>query len=118
MLLRHTADTVRNSQQRSHELLVARYLQRYAAKNDTIGFFGPVAWAEVRPTSEVSVRHGSALASDAKVNFEPWAVQAMIAAIAQDPAMRGANGKPISCANSLPSKNELAVLAGHTGIFI
>lgn len=89
VLLRHTADTARNSQQRKHALLVARYLQRYAAKNDTIGFFGPVAWAEVRPTSEMSVRHTFALANNAKVNFEPWAVQTLIAAIAQDPAMRG-----------------------------
>ena len=90
VLLRHTADTVRNSQRRKHELLVARYLQRYAAKNDTIGFFGPVAWAVVRPASGISVHHGTALATDAKVNFEPWAVQTMIAAIAQDPGMRGA----------------------------
>ncbi|MBC3840302.1 hypothetical protein GXW82_09015 [Streptacidiphilus sp. 4-A2] len=27
------------------EALLARYAQRYCAKNDTIGFFGPVAWA-------------------------------------------------------------------------
>src|SRR6202035_1219433 len=37
----------RNAQHRQHEALVASYLQRYCAKNDTIGFFGPVGWAQI-----------------------------------------------------------------------
>ena len=37
----------RNSQQRQHEALVASYLQRYCAKNDSIGFFGPVGWSQI-----------------------------------------------------------------------
>ena len=36
----------RNGQHRQHEALVASYLQRYCAKNDTIGFFGPVGWSQ------------------------------------------------------------------------
>ncbi|MBY0589284.1 lantibiotic dehydratase family protein [bacterium] len=54
------------------QLLVAKYLQRYCAKNDTIGFFGPVGWA-------VAGRHGRFSACPALIDarqtfFEPWAV--------------------------------------------
>ena len=34
-----------NKSRRRAERLVTKYLQRYAAKNDTIGFFGPFGWA-------------------------------------------------------------------------
>jgi hypothetical protein len=34
-----------SSKVRQQERLVTRYVQRYCAKNDTIGFFGPVGWA-------------------------------------------------------------------------
>jgi len=40
----------RGSKQRQHEELVANYLQRYCVKNDTIGFFGPVGWAQIVST--------------------------------------------------------------------
>jgi len=36
------------SNQRRREEIVARYWQRYCAKNDTIGSFGPLAWGELR----------------------------------------------------------------------
>jgi hypothetical protein len=32
------------SKRRQRETVVASYWQRYCAKNDTIGFFGPLAW--------------------------------------------------------------------------
>src|ERR1700728_3026196 len=48
VLLRHEPGAgKRNSQHRQHEALVASYLQRYCAKNDTIGFFGPVSWSQL-----------------------------------------------------------------------
>src|SRR5207249_1901781 len=37
----------RNKLHRQHEALVASYLQRYCAKNDSIGFFGPMSWAQI-----------------------------------------------------------------------
>lgn len=37
----------RASRHRQHEALVASYLQRYGAKTETIGFFGPVSWSRI-----------------------------------------------------------------------
>ena len=39
----------RRQKRRFREDTVARYWQRYCGKNDTIGFFGPVAWGELDP---------------------------------------------------------------------
>ena len=36
------------SKERRREAVVARYWQRYCSKNDTIGFFGGLAWGELR----------------------------------------------------------------------
>jgi hypothetical protein len=38
------------SNARRRHSAIARYLQRYTTKNDTAGFFRPVAWAGVDPT--------------------------------------------------------------------
>src|SRR5436305_1527333 len=47
MLRRHGPEPARRkTKDRQHESLVASYLQRYCAKNDTIGFFGPVGWSQ------------------------------------------------------------------------
>ena len=45
----------RNQKQREREQLIANYLQRYCVKNDTIGFFGPVAWGEITTTGTALV---------------------------------------------------------------
>ena len=42
------------SKERRRAEIVARYWQRYCAKNDTIGFFGPLAWGELRRFGEES----------------------------------------------------------------
>lgn len=72
---RERRDSVRNQRQRSHEELVANYAQRYCVKNDTIGFFGPVAWGRIesgRPMLELS--HGPSLIKKRQTYFENWAV--------------------------------------------
>src|SRR6185436_13823656 len=52
-------EPVNSSKQRQHEELIAMYLQRYCTKNDTIGFFGPVGWAQFVPEGEaIEVRPG------------------------------------------------------------
>jgi len=70
----------RNTQTRQHEALVASYLQRYCAKNDTIGFFGPVGWSRVDDEPGIRVTHattGEMLA--ARVTYlEGWAVRAVM----------------------------------------
>jgi hypothetical protein len=55
---------------RKKELLVVRYLQRYAAKNDTIGFFGPVGWARWGDAGRW--RPSEALVAARAVFAEPW----------------------------------------------
>lgn len=71
----------RDSQHKQHEALVASYLQRYCAKNDTIGFFGPVGWSEIDDGSGIRVTPaapGRELAE--RVTYlEGWAVRAIMA---------------------------------------
>ncbi len=71
----------RNGQHRQHEALVASYLQRYCAKNDTIGFFGPVGWCQFDDGQGIRVTPadpGSPLA--ARVTYlEGWAVRGIMA---------------------------------------
>lgn len=83
------------SKHRQHEALVATYLQRYCAKNDTIGFFGPVGWATVtadRPAAgdpPLRIRHGATPLATRTVYFENWAVSELADALAQrEPALR------------------------------
>ena len=71
----------RNAQHRQHEALVASYLQRYSAKNDSIGFFGPVGWAQIDDGRGVRIDHaaqGLSLAARATY-LEGWAVSAIMA---------------------------------------
>ncbi len=71
----------RNAQRRQHEALVASYLQRYCAKNDTIGFFGPVGWSVFDDGPGVRITHaasGSLLAARTTY-LEGWAVRGIIA---------------------------------------
>jgi amino acid adenylation domain-containing protein len=66
----------RDTKHRQHEALVASYLQRYCAKNDTIGFFGPVGWASFSTGAEIEVE--PAPVAKRAVHFEGWAVTALL----------------------------------------
>ena len=82
VLVRHGPEPdKRNGQHRQHEALVASYLQRYCAKNDTIGFFGPVGWSQIDDGAGIRITYsasGSSLA--ARITYlEGWAVQAIMA---------------------------------------
>ncbi len=73
----------RSSKQRQYESLIASYLQRYSIKNDTIGFFGPVGWAEfVGEGAALSVRPGESLVEARKTYFEVWGIEALAKQIA------------------------------------
>src|SRR5579871_2501918 len=65
----------RDQRQRRREELVGNYVQRYSVKNDTIGFFGPVAWgileAGDRPVTMIS---GDGLLKRRNTYFEDWAI--------------------------------------------
>ncbi len=82
VLLRHGPGTgKRNAQRRRHETLVASYLQRYCAKNDTIGFFGPVGWSRIDDAAglRVTPAAGGMLITDRVTYLEGWAVRAILA---------------------------------------
>ncbi|WP_326559745.1 lantibiotic dehydratase [Micromonospora sp. NBC_01796] len=88
-LLRRDPDTVvRTARHRRYEALVTNYLHRYCAKNDTIGFFGPVGWAEIVPDQVTPLRHSRTADPVAArtLYFEHWAVAAV--AVAHAPALR------------------------------
>lgn len=73
------ADAPRNRKRRLRERLIASYWQRYCLKNESIGFFGPTAWATVGgPDPVVSVRV-DALVDRATVFLEAWSVDVLAA---------------------------------------
>jgi hypothetical protein len=74
---------------RGHAQMLASYLQRYAIKNDTIGFFGPVGWARLGDGAEaVAARPGEELIAARRVYFEGWAIDAIAERLAAEPGMR------------------------------
>ena len=90
----------RNSSRRQKETGVARYWSRYCAKNDTIGFFGPVCWVRVGEGSGaasagdgtlpagVSAKPGEALVRRRMVGLERWALVAFAERLASDAEIR------------------------------
>ncbi|HEX6288813.1 MAG TPA: lantibiotic dehydratase [Herpetosiphonaceae bacterium] len=88
-LLRQSPDTpVRSSKYRQHEALVVSYIQRYCAKNDTIGFFGPVGWAYARDEGPAAtMRPGAQLLAARTVYFDGWGIDALAEILANDESL-------------------------------
>jgi hypothetical protein len=81
-------DAPRNSDHRQYEQLVARMIQRYATKNETIGFFGPVGWIRLgQDGPPITADHGPGLLRERYVHIEQWAVDALAAVIGAEPGM-------------------------------
>ena len=59
--------------------VVGSYWQRYCSKNDTIGFFGPLAWGSFAEEGEAIAVRSGALESQRVVHLETWAVEAVAA---------------------------------------
>ena len=79
----------RGFKERQNEEMVASYLQRYCVKNDTIGFFGPVGWAQLgRKVRDIAVSSGSNLVAISSIRFENWCIEALAGKIAENPAVR------------------------------
>jgi hypothetical protein len=79
----------RPTKHRQKEALVTSYLQRYAAKNDTVGFFGPVGWATLTDDGPLlRAEPGPRPIATADVFLEGWCVDALAAALARDHDLR------------------------------
>jgi len=71
---------------RKHELVIARYLQRYCLNNETLGFFGPVGWARVGQDGiGLSVTPGPGHLSRRTTYFEWRTIDALATTIAMRP---------------------------------
>lgn len=74
---------------RERERTLARYWQRYCAKAETIGFFGPVCWIEIDPDAEaITAKPGAGLVRNRQVYLEHWALAALADHVTADPAAR------------------------------
>ena len=75
------------SKTRRREEVVASYWQRYCAKNDTIGFYGPLAWGRIVDAPAGALQaHSGRLVRERSVHLESWGVQTLAASI--DPDLR------------------------------
>ncbi len=78
-----------SSRQRDRGQLIAKYVQRYAAKNDSIGFFGPVGWARWRMNETIlEARPGAELLAARTTYLETWCLDALGEVFARDTALR------------------------------
>ena len=94
-LLRRPPET-NDKTTRKIEATVASYLQRYCAKNDTIGFFGPVGWGTF--ADQTRLVPGPTLLAERTVFFEYWGIDALAATLADDPAL-----KPLLAPRRMPT---------------
>jgi hypothetical protein len=78
------AGDTRLSNRAYREVVIARYAQRYCAKNESIGFFGPVGWARFAPDECGLVQQGSGGIRRRTVSMETWAVAALAEAWRRD----------------------------------
>ena len=76
------------SRARQREEIVASYWQRYCAKNDTIGFFGPLAWGRVEDGGPPLAMRSDGVVRESAVYLEAWPVQAAVL----DPELKIATG--------------------------
>jgi hypothetical protein len=110
------ADGRRTSAVRKREGAIAGYLQRYATKNESIGFFGPIGWAEWAPeaaAATVKSGPGPGMLSRRTVYFESWAIDAVCAALAERPELR-AGLAPRRVPAHLVRDDEVVLAAGTT----
>ncbi|GAB7105779.1 hypothetical protein JCM4814A_40930 [Streptomyces phaeofaciens JCM 4814] len=54
--------------------MLGQYLQRYYTRNESVGFFGPVAWGTFRDGPPMTLKAGPGLTDQRHVMFEDWAV--------------------------------------------
>lgn len=60
------------SKRRQRDGVVAGYWQRYCSKNDTVGFFGPLAWGAIRDEGSAIAVRSRGLVAEREVHFAAW----------------------------------------------
>jgi hypothetical protein len=70
------------------ERVIARYAQRYAMKNESIGFFGPVAWGVFGDSVTPLDRRGGLGVRTGSISFEVWAIHELAARWSRRPDVR------------------------------
>src|SRR5262249_15075306 len=70
---------------RQRDGVVAGYWQRYCSKNDTVGFFGPLAWGAIRDDGPAIAVRSRGLVAEREVHFESWCLEALARAL--DPTL-------------------------------
>lgn len=85
-LLRSTPEQIVNqAKRRRNGTLVANYIQRYALKNDSIGFFGPIGCATLTASDvAISACPGPQLLEKRTVYFEGWCMEELAAALVRE----------------------------------
>lgn len=81
------------SKRRQRDGVVAGYWQRYCSKNDTVGFFGPLAWGTIRDDGPAVAVRSRGLIAEREVHFESWCLEALARAI-DTPAVVPVNRRP------------------------
>jgi hypothetical protein len=82
-----SGEPILTSRRNERERVISRYVQRYCTKNESIGFFGPVAWAHATGDAEDLSYTGGLGIRRQSVSLETWAVAALAAAWRDDPAV-------------------------------
>ncbi|HET7744132.1 MAG TPA: lantibiotic dehydratase [Gaiellaceae bacterium] len=81
------------SKRRQRDGVVAGYWQRYCSKNDTVGFFGGLAWGTIRDEGPAVAVCSRGLIAEREVHFESWCLEALAQAI-RSPAVVPLNRRP------------------------
>ena len=81
-----TEKLIQNRWKKRRELLLTGYLQRYTTKNDTIGFFGQVAWGNISDSGDkISISQGDNFLAYRNCFTEGWAIDALADSFSADP---------------------------------
>jgi hypothetical protein len=86
--LHHLTEANPTHEQRKNRQMIAKYVQRYCTKNDTIGFFGPMGWARwVSTGPTLEARPGRKLLATRTTYLETWCIDAVGEALARDQSL-------------------------------
>lgn len=79
----------RNTRMKQRERMITRYALRYCLKNDTIGFFGPMAWGAFTDDGEaMELRLEPRQLVKREVFFEHWCIDALAEHLSRDGRLR------------------------------